>query len=261
MDRANPSNLPIPAGTVLKSTDDDILLEGDDIYLYRQIVGSTIYLSNNTRPDIAYAVGQLARFMSVPAITHLQMAKQLLRYLAGTIHVGITYSNRRGELPYSYSIYTDSTWGTEQDRVSFHGYVTIRYGGAVTWMAQRQKSTAQSSMDSEIIAANEGAKEAAWLEKVTEDLGERGSDPYIPTLYCDNLGGIDLMKDTKFHNKAKHIEIRYFFIRNDMVQRDRLRVQAIESKEQVADALTKQLPIDSHWKFARIMGINNPIAD
>jgi len=116
-------------------------------------------------------------------------------------------------------------------------------------------------MDSEIITANEGAKEAVWLEKVIEDLGERGSDPYIPTLYCDNLRGINLIKDTKFHNKAKHIEIRYFFIRNDMVQRDRLRVQAIESKEQVADALTKQLPIDSHWKFARIMGINNPIAD
>jgi hypothetical protein len=132
MDRANPSNLPIPAGIVLKSTDGDILLVGDDIYLYRQIVGSTIYLSNNTRPDIAYAVGQLARFMSVPAVTHLQIAKQLLRYLAGTIDVGITYSNRRGELPYSYSIYTNSTWGTEQDRVSFHRYVTIRYRGAVT---------------------------------------------------------------------------------------------------------------------------------
>jgi hypothetical protein len=130
-------------------------------------------------------------------------------------------------------------------------------------MAQHQKSTAQSSMDSEIIAANEGAKEAAWLEKVIDDLGERerGSNPYIPTLYCDNLGGIDLIKDTKFYNKAKHIEIRYFFIWNDMVQRDRLRVQAIESKEQVANALIKQLPIDSHWKFARMMGISNPIKD
>ena len=81
-------------------------------------------------------------------------------------------------------------------------------------MAQRQKSTAQSSMDLEIIAANKGAKEAAWLEKVTDDLGkrERGSNPYIPTLYCDNLGGINLIKDTKFYNKAKHIEIYYFFI-------------------------------------------------
>jgi hypothetical protein len=85
MDRVNPLNLPIPAGTVLKSTDGDILLVGDDIYLYKQIVGSTIYLLNNTRPDIAYAVGQLARFMSVPAVTYLQIANQLLRYLAGRL--------------------------------------------------------------------------------------------------------------------------------------------------------------------------------
>jgi hypothetical protein len=113
-------------------------------------------------------------------------------------------------------------------------------------MAQHQKSTIQSLMDLEIITANKGAKEATWLEKVIEDLGERGSDLYIPTLYCDNLGGINLIKDTKFYNKAKHIKIHYFFIRNDIVQRDRLRVQAIESKEQVANALTKQLPIDSH---------------
>jgi hypothetical protein len=74
-------------------------------------------------------------------------------------------------------------------------------------------------MDLEIIAANKGAKEAVWLEKVINDLGERerGSNLYIPTLYCDNLGGIDLIKDTKFYNKAKHIKIRYFFIWNDMV--------------------------------------------
>jgi hypothetical protein len=69
-------------------------------------------------------------------------------------------------------------------------------------------------MDSEIIIANKGAKKAAWLEKVIDDLGkrERGSNLYILTLYCDNLRGINLIKNTKFYNKAKHIEIRYFFI-------------------------------------------------
>jgi len=69
-------------------------------------------------------------------------------------------------------------------------------------------------MDLKIIAANKGAKEATWLEKVIEDLGkrQRGSDPYILTLYYNNLRGIDLIKNTKFYNKAKHIEIRYFFI-------------------------------------------------
>jgi hypothetical protein len=111
MTNANSTSLPIPAGTVLKSVDndDDSLLEGDEITVYRQIIGSVLYLLNNTRPDTSYAIGQLARFMSKPAVIHLQMCKQLLRYLAGIIEVGITYSSRRNELPLSYSIYTDST--------------------------------------------------------------------------------------------------------------------------------------------------------
>jgi hypothetical protein len=96
---------------VLKSVnkDDESLLEGDEITIYRQIIGSVLYLSNNTRPDMLYAVGQLARFMSKPAAIYLQIYKQLLQYLAGTIKVGITYSSRRNELPLSYYIYTDST--------------------------------------------------------------------------------------------------------------------------------------------------------
>ena len=69
----------------------------------------------------------------------------------------------------------------------------------------------------EIIIVNEGAKEAMQLEKVIEDLGKRGSDPYIPTLYYNNLRGIDLIKNIKFYNKVKHIEIYYFFIWNNIV--------------------------------------------
>jgi Reverse transcriptase (RNA-dependent DNA polymerase) len=109
MDKSNPVALPIPARTVLKSTDDDDLLQGDDITVYRQIVGSTIYLANNTRPDIAYTVGQLARFMSKPAKIHYLHSKLLLRYLNGTREVGITYSNRQRELPRSYNVWTDAT--------------------------------------------------------------------------------------------------------------------------------------------------------
>ncbi|KAI0994011.1 hypothetical protein K3495_g14171 [Podosphaera aphanis] len=74
----NPTELPMPAGTVLKDADEHELLDDDESGLYRQIVGSTIYLCNNTRPDIAYPVGQLARFTSKPGEPHLKMAKQLL---------------------------------------------------------------------------------------------------------------------------------------------------------------------------------------
>jgi hypothetical protein len=105
----NPVSLPIPSGIVIKIMDKDILLIGDDIMVYQQIVGSIIYLSNYIRPDIAYVVGQLARFILKPAISHLKLCKQLLRYLKGIIKVGIIYSNRRSKLPQLYSIYSNAT--------------------------------------------------------------------------------------------------------------------------------------------------------
>jgi hypothetical protein len=110
MTNANSTSLPILAGTVLKSVnkDDESLLEGDEITIYRQIIGSVLYLLNNTRSNTLYAIGQLARFMLKPAIIHLQMCKQLLRYLASMIKVRITYLSQYNELLLLYYIYMDS---------------------------------------------------------------------------------------------------------------------------------------------------------
>ena len=145
--------------------------------------------------------------MAAPGESHYRLSKQLLRYLNGTLEIGITYSNRKIHLPLceltlptGYSIFTDATWGTEHDRISFQGIAVIRYGGVVIWMAQRQKSTALSSMEAEIMAASEGVRLAVWLKKLTRDLGERDDDnPFILTLYCDNKGTVDLLYNTKHH--------------------------------------------------------------
>ncbi|KAI1001348.1 hypothetical protein K3495_g6851, partial [Podosphaera aphanis] len=195
----NPTHLPIPAGTTLKEACTDDLLDENESGLYRQIVGSTIYLSNNTRPDIAFPVGQLARFMSKPGTFHLRAAKQLLRYLKGTAEFGIQYGGLTC-VNDQYSAWTDATWGTENDRKSFQGYVILWYGGAVTWNATREKSTALSSMEAEIIAASEGARELAWMEKVCLDLEITWKIP--PALRIDNQPAVDLAKTTKFHTKA-----------------------------------------------------------
>jgi hypothetical protein len=105
---ANSTSLFILTGTVFKSVDEvELLLKSDEITLYRQIVGSILYLLNNTRFNTSYVVGQLARFMSKPAIIYLRMYKHLLRYLVSIIEVGITYSSRRNVLLLIYVIYTD----------------------------------------------------------------------------------------------------------------------------------------------------------
>ncbi|KAI0993762.1 hypothetical protein K3495_g14422 [Podosphaera aphanis] len=126
MEKSIPKSFPLPAGTVLKSlTENDpwYILEDEDASLYRQIVGSVLYLSNGTRPDISYAVGQLARFMSNPNSNHLSMAKHLLRYLNGNRSQGIMYKATNDTK--DWSAWTDATWGTEDDRKSFQAQTII----------------------------------------------------------------------------------------------------------------------------------------
>lgn len=220
--------------------------------LYRTIVGSAIYLANNTRLDIAYAVGQLARFMASPKQRMLRLTKHLLRYLNGTRKLGITYRGNGRNI--EFSIYTDATWGTEENRSSFMGYIVMHNNGPISWASQRQKSTAQSTLEAEIIAANEGAKEAAYMEKIWKDIGY---EEYTPILYCDNYSATLFAKDSRFHNRAKHIEIRYLYIRNDMIARNRIRIQHLPGKEMIADILTKQLPEPSFYKHRDSIGLVN----
>jgi len=104
----NSMSLFIPTGVILKSVDEvELLLKSDEITLYKQIVGSVLYLLNNTRLDTLYAVRQLARFILKPAIIYLRIYKHLLRYLISIIEVGITYSSRRNILLLIYVIYMD----------------------------------------------------------------------------------------------------------------------------------------------------------
>ncbi|RFU23823.1 hypothetical protein B7463_g12518, partial [Scytalidium lignicola] len=263
MANCNPISLPMDAGTVLSKVDeidpqtaqedDYILLEPSDHELYQQLVGTYIYLSNGTRPDISYPVSQLARHMASPCVLHLQLAKCMLRYLKGTITVGILYNGTIPEGSNLYTLYSDATWGTEGDRKSFNGWAATRAGGAILWVAQRQKSTALSSMEAEIMAGSEAMKEVAWLEKVNRDLKETYN--HLPTLHIDNLGVVELIHHNKYHKKVKHIDIRFNYIRFDMVEAKRLVVEHIPGTEQPADLLTKQLPISTFMKHCHSLGI------
>ena len=131
----------------------------------------------------------------------------MLRYLKGTATAGITY--KPTQLGDNYTVWSDATWGTEDDRKSFQGYVLIRHRGAISWTANRQKSTAQSTMEAEICAGSEGARQVAWFEKLIKDLDERIN---TPILIINNAAAKELAKTWKSHSKAKHIKIKEMFI-------------------------------------------------
>jgi hypothetical protein len=105
------------------------------------------------------------------------------------------------------------------------------------------------------MAASEASREAAWLEKLNRDLDDQSLVP--PTLYSDNNAAVDLIRDPKNHARAKHIDIRYAFIRNDMVAEERLYIEHIPGVNQPADILTKQLPVDATRRHLKTLGMTD----
>jgi hypothetical protein len=220
-----------------------------DPTLYRQLIGSLMYLVN-TRPDICFAVNTLSQFMVEPRRVHWVSAKHVLRYLQGTVDYGLDYVRGDGV---RLAGYADSDWaGSASDRRSTSG-CCFGFGSAiVSWLSRKQKSVALSSAEAEYMAANLASCEALWLRKLLCGLFDAELSPTV--IYCDNQSCIKLTENPVFHDRTKHIEIKYHFIR-DWVQKGAVKLEYVSTDEQVANILTKSLPRGKHVYFRDKMGV------
>jgi hypothetical protein len=184
-----------------------------DATVYRQWIGSLMYLVN-TRPDICFAVNTLNQYMVEPRSVHMVGAKHVLRYVAGTVDFGLDYVRGDGV---GLVGYTDSDWaGCVADRKNSLGCCFSLGSGLVSWFSRKQKSIALSSAEAEYMAASQASCEAIWLRKMLVGLFDQEMSP--TAIHCDNQSCIKLSENPVFHDRSKHIEIRYHFIR-DWVQR------------------------------------------
>jgi transposase InsO family protein len=217
--------------------------------LYRQLIGSLMYLVN-TRPDICFAVHTLSQFMVEPRQVHWSAAKHVLRYLQGTLDFGLEYVRGDGV---RLAGYTDSDWaGSVFDRKSTSGCCFGLGSAAVSWFSRKQKSVALSSSEAEYMAASLACCEAVWLRKMLFSLFGDCLDPTV--IYCDNQSCIKLTENPVFHDRSKHIDIRYHSIR-DYVQRGIVKLEFVPTDEQVADILTKALPRGKNVHFRDKLGV------
>ena len=160
--------------------------------MYQAVVGSLLYLSTKTRPDIAYAVGRVARFCANPTKEHWTAVKRILRYLNGTIKLGLLYSESTSA---KIAGYTDADWaGDVGDRKSTSGYMFLLGGAAISWKSNKQ--TCLSTAEAEYVALSTAAQEAIWLQQLTSDLMNKSSQEMI--IYEDNQSTICLAKISRF---------------------------------------------------------------
>ena len=218
---------------------------------YQQIVGEVMFAGLVARPDIMCAISKLSQFGTNPTSTHLQAAKHLLRYLKGTIRLGITYSAPPQE-PHAFS---DSDWaGDVNSRRSRTGYLIKLNNGAIIWRTILQLTVALSTTEAEYMAMAEALKEIMWLRQFLIDL-DYGDPDLATTLFTDNQGALALAENPVSHARSKHIDIRHHFIRNAVIA-GTVFVQYIPTDSMTADSLTKALGRQKHERCLELMGMS-----
>ena len=215
---------------------------------YSSAVGSIMYAMICTRPDIAFAVGVVSRYMSNPGKKHWEAVKGIMRYLNGTRDVCICFGSKGT----CVEGYTDADYAGDMDkRRSTLGYVFMFTGGAVSWRSRLQDCTSMSTTEAEYIAASEACKEAIWLARLVRDLGITIE---MPTLHCDSQSAIMLAKNLVFHANTKHIDVKYHFIR-DMLEDKLMELVKVHTDDNPADLMTKGLPPVRFAHCRALMGV------
>ena len=217
---------------------------------YQSAVGSLLYLSIGTRPDITYAVSNLARYCARPTKEHWLAIKRIIRYLIGTLDCGLFYCKDGSKKCIGFS---DADWGGDiNDRKSTSGYLFQISGAAVSWRSKKQTCVALSTAEAEYMALASAAQEAIWLRQLTADLNSR--QPGATIIFEDNQSAISMAKNPQFHGRTKHIGIKYHFIR-EQVNSGTVELRYCCTGEMVADMLTKGIYRNQFVKLRCMAGI------
>ena len=244
MSDCKPVSTPMVPHTTLGKTATDQSTSGNDgdgfdPSRYRELVGCLMYLVAGTRPDIAAAVGQLARYMSDPAKHHWTAAKHVLRYLRGTMELGLIYS-----MPSVMSSahilqgFADADWASDTTtRRSTTGYAFMLNGAAVSWASKTQQTVALSTAEAEYMAVCAATQEAIHLRQLLQELGYPQDTTKI---YEDNQPCIFIANNPATSTRTKHIDIRALFVR-ERIKRGEIILAYLPTEEMIADSLTKNL--------------------
>jgi len=226
---------PLPTDAVFSSRllKGDDLLQGDEITNYQSIVGGLLFL--HSRPDIAYAVGKLCRFMHAPTTRHIKYARHVLKYLRRHPTYGIKYNKNGDNI---LRCYTDSSYLDDPDSgKTTLGYVVTLNDGPVAFKSRLSKLVLHSTCEAEYIAMYSGMRVVLQLRILLSEIGIKQDQP--TPVRCDNQAAVSLSTSDVEPPSYRHIAMRYHALREAI---QFLAIRFIPTKENVADLFTKALP-------------------
>ncbi|GKC43128.1 putative ribonuclease H-like domain-containing protein [Tanacetum coccineum] len=212
-----------------------------DVYLYRSMIGSLMYLTSS-RPDIMFAVCACARFQVTPKVSHLHAVKRIFRYLKGQPKLGLWYPK---DSPFDLEAYSDSDYAaTCLDRKSTTGGFQFLGSRLISLQCKKQTIVANFTTEAEYVAAANCYGQVLWIQNQMLDYRYNFMNTKI---FIDSESTICIVKNPVFHSKTKHIKIRHHFIR-DSYEKRLIQVIIIHTNHNVADLLTKALDV-SRFQF------------
>ena len=221
-----------------------------DVHLYRSMIGSLMYLTAS-RPDIMFAVCACARYQVNPKESHLHAVKRIFRYLRYQPKLGLWYPK---DSPFDLEAYSDSDYaGASLDRKSTTGGCQFLGSRLVSWQCKKQTVVANSSTEAEYVAASSCCGQVLWMQNQLLDYGYNFMNTKI---IIDNNSTLCIIKNTVFHSKTKHIEIRHYFIR-DCYEKKLIQVVKIHTDKNVADLLTKHFDVGRFQFLVASIGMIN----
>lgn len=225
--------------------------EGDSyVSEYRSLIGALLFIGTGTRLDVSYAINYLSRFQRCATATHFRYALRVLRYLQETSHMKLTFAGNVGQ---ALEGWADADWAADSvDRKSTGGILIRAFGNPVLWNCKKQSTVARASTYAEYIALADAVSELMPVIGVMKNLRVSFDSP-IP-IYEDNSGAVVLASKGKFTKRAKHIEVAYNFVA-DYVAKGLIVVKKVDSKDQLADILTKALSWERFSELRKAVSI------
>lgn len=218
---------------------------------YLHILGSLIFLSTRTRPDISTAVSMLGKFQQDPSPKDWKAMTHLLRYLKGTAHMGIwtPTDSQKTDL----QAWTDADWARDEElRRSRSGYLLMYGTKPVLWTSRLQAATALSTSEAEFAALASCAHDVVWIRSI---IGDNDKDLLtVTTIYQDNLGAITWKNHVQGLRKVKHVSLRYHYVRS-VAEDGTIKVLYVPSTNNHAASLAKILSKDMHVVQFRLLGV------
>ncbi|CAI7906068.1 unnamed protein product [Closterium sp. NIES-54] len=212
---------------------------------YPELVGCLMYLMTCTRPDLAYPLSLLARYVAPgrPRKVHWDAAKRVLRYLCSISCMGLVLGGRGHVVLTGHA---DASWVDDSaTQRSSQGYTFSHWSSSVSWRSTRLSSVLSSNGEAEIYARAMAAQKLRWLTYLLTDLGEQPSSP--PVLYVDNKAMIALCQEHRLEHRTKHIALRYF-LAPELQQRGQLRLAYVAIR-------AIALPPSDHQRFVTVLGL------